>query len=123
MLFASLLNMKPKSYQIPPYRLLAILLSMSVLLRFFEEGLQLLFLFLTFVLLFSPDLRVVAWQSLTDIVKTVHGKMIIIVLIFCLPSVIFSIDIAQSFRTWFFTIILLGLCAGLNCFQYAPKGG
>ena len=123
MLFANLLNMKPKSYQIPPYRLLAILLSMSIILRFFEEGLQLLFLFLAFVLLFSPDLRATAWQSLTDIVKTVHGKMIIIVLIFCLPSVIFSIDVAQSFRTWFLAIMLLGLCAGLKLFSICPKGG
>ncbi len=121
MVLGNILASSPKSYQIPPYLLLAILLGLSMPARFIGQGLQGLFVFLVFLMLLTPALRHDAVRALRDLWAEPRAKMLGLLLVLLLPSVFFSVAPIISLRTWSISVVVLLFCAGLSCFKYASE--
>ena len=104
---------------IAPFRIMALLLGASLPLFYLGQALGILCVLLAFVMMLHPEIRIKIPATIKDLWQTPESKFLVIAVMCLLPSVLLSIDIAQSIRVWVLAIIILFLFSGLTVFKHA----
>ena len=102
-----------------PFRVMALLLGASLPCFYLGQALGILCVLLAFATMLHPTIRTKIPETIRALWQAPESKFLVVAVVFLLPSVFLSIDVAQSVRVWILAVIILFLFSCLTVFKHA----